>query len=73
MAAVGFADSIEDYADGVTRLLNEDGFDVEEITDIELYEDRVRKFSVSPEFRDLADSVTDDGLFGFGTFHTFRA
>jgi hypothetical protein len=72
VAAIGFADSREDYVGLVTRLLNDEGFDVEEIADIELYEDRVQKFSVSPGIQDLANSVEDDGHFGLGSFHTFR-
>lgn len=55
------------------RLLNDFGFEVMEIEDIELFEDRCRAFPVSADVLEHASRLTPEEPMALGTVHAYKA
>jgi len=71
VASIALADGPEEYGRKVTEALNEYGFDVVQIEDVELFEDRVQKHSVTPDILELAAAVTQENPVALADFHSY--
>lgn len=65
------ARDVSDYTAVVTRAMDELGFDVEKLEDVEPFSCRRSSRAVSQKFRRLARDVRALGCVQFGTFHAF--
>lgn len=73
VASIALAESAGDYASKMTVLLNELAFEVLEIEDVELLDDRMRAHSLSPDILKLAKQVDEETPLVLADFHSFRS
>jgi hypothetical protein len=71
VGVIALAKGIEDYDQKVTDALNEEGFEVLEIEDIQTLEERRQAHSFSPELLQRAESVNENNPVAIGTFHCY--
>lgn len=69
---LALASSIEDYVDKVTTFLDEYGFCVLEILDVELFDERMKRCEVDPGLRTLVGSLGSDAPVAFYVFNTYE-
>ena len=60
VVSIAWANSARDYFRKVVDVLNEEGFDVVQIEDIDTFEDRIKNQTVASEILELAEQVTED-------------
>jgi hypothetical protein len=73
VGVIAFAASVDDYDRMITAALNEEGFNVLEIEDIQTFAERLQGDSLAPDVLDLAESVDETNPIAIGTFHCFPA
>lgn len=66
------AEDPADYRKKVTGALTKMGFDVLEIDDDEPLANRLRKYVVDPQLRELAAEAERSGEVTFGNFHSYE-
>src|SRR5207249_2158345 len=73
VAAIALAKDSTQFSEKVTTLLNEYGFDVLRIEDIELLKRRIQKFQVAADLTKLAEDLTPENPVALGTLHSYKA
>ncbi len=72
VALIALALGPGDYGSTVTTALHELGFDVVEIEDVEVLEERMQRDGLTPAIRKLATMVDEHHPFALGTFHAYE-
>jgi hypothetical protein len=67
---LAMANGKDDYLEQVTQALDNLGFDLDGLEDLEPLADRRARFSVDQDLLDLAKQSELSGLVKFGTFHS---
>lgn len=71
VVSIAWADSVRDYSEQVTAVLNNYDFDVLEIEDIETLGERLKTQGVAAEIHEVAITVTENNHVALATFHAF--
>lgn len=69
--AIGNAASKDGFRNRVKHELAKLGLDLLRLENAELLADRLRKYEIDSELKDVAERVADKDSIGFGTFHAF--
>lgn len=69
---VALASNASDYRESVERAVNELGLDLVDVEDAEPLSNRLKKWTVDEEIRDMAETVKRLGSVAFGTFDTYK-
>jgi hypothetical protein len=72
VAAVGLAENADTFECLLTAKLHEYDFQVVEVEDIELFEERSLKFNVDPQVTSIAESLNTESPVALGTFHAYK-
>ena len=72
VASIALAEGPADFGRKVTEVLTQYGFDIVRIEDIEPFEDRVQKHSVTPNILKLAADVTHENPVALADFHSYK-
>ena len=72
VASIALAKGPGDYGQKVTEVLNQYGFDIVHIDDVELFEDRMHKHLVTPNILQLAAGVTQENPVALADFHSYK-
>jgi hypothetical protein len=73
VAAIALAEDPADFSRKVSMVLASEGFDVVQIEDVDLVDNRVRQHSVAPNVAKLASEVTQSNPVVLGDFHSYKS
>lgn len=68
---VGMAKTIPEFSDLLINMLESYSFDVLEIEDIELFEERLKSFDVDSELRELVSSLSETHPVALSAFDAY--
>jgi hypothetical protein len=72
VASIALAGNSEDFVRKTTEALNNLGFDVLEIEDIELFENRAQRHAIAPDVLRLAEVVNEEMPVALAAFHSYQ-
>ena len=69
---IALACSEQEFFSRVREALEELGFDILDLEDVEPYAERTKKYKIDPKLKEMAAKIDSKNPIGFGTFHMYR-